>query len=101
MKFYGVGILVLFAVGCGGSDSTNDSNTESEEVKVESCSISNDTISLKSGESCELSDSQANVYGTSSGDLSCNSGTLTYNGNTFTSGQAGITFNGLTFVCAK
>lgn len=101
MKFYGVCILALFAVGCGGSDSSSDSGSEVEEVKVESCSISNDTVSLKSGESCELSDSQASVYGASSGEISCTSGMLTYNGNTFTSGQAGITFNGLTFVCAE
>jgi len=101
MKFYGVCILALFTVGCGGSDSTDNSTSEVVEVKVESCSISSDTISLKSGESCELLDSQSNLYGTSSGEVDCDGGMLTYGGNTFTSGQAGITFNGLTFECAE
>jgi hypothetical protein len=102
MKYYVVTLLSVLAVGCGGSsDSGVDKKPEKEqEVVVSDCIVENDTISLASGGICNLTDIDAGTYSTSSGEVSCDNGVLTYGSGTFSSANAGITFNGLTFMCA-
>lgn len=101
MKYHIVGLLSLLTVGCGGGSDDNVAPAKEEVIVIADCAIENDAISLISGETCNLTENSAGGYSISSGEVSCNNAVLTYEGNDFTSANAGITFNGLTFMCAN
>lgn len=99
MKYYIVGLLSLLTVGCGGGSDDSVEPIQEEVIVIADCVIENDEISLTNGKTCNLTESSAGAYSISSGEVSCNNAVLTYGGNDFTSANAGITFNGLTFMC--
>ena len=100
MKYYVVTLLSVLTIGCGGSSDSGVDEISEKEQEVSDCIVENDTISLTSGGICNIKDSDAVTYSISSGEVSCDNGVLTYGSGTFTSANAGITFNGLTFMCA-
>jgi hypothetical protein len=100
MKYCIVGLLAVLTVGCGGGSDDTEAPAKEKIDVINDCVIENDTLSLANGEKCNLTESSAGGYSITSGEISCDSGVLTYGGSTFTSANAGITFNGLTFMCA-
>ena len=95
--------MALLTTGCGGggsSDSESTSGNTQAEV-VSDCTVESDAITLASGAKCNVTATIASTYSLTAGEISCDNGTLTYGGSTFTSANAGIIFNGLTFICSS
>ncbi len=100
---YLLALLVLASCGGGGkgSDGSSASSTPNQTTTTAQCAVVMSTISLKNGETCNLSAADAALFAVSPGVISCSAGTITYNGNTFQSGTNGFTFNNLKLACAK
>jgi len=96
MKKLVLGIIVIGLSACASDDDKDETNPG----VVSDCVIESDSINLASGESCNLTEESANLYSTTAGEVECNAGVLVYANSTFSTPTSGITFNGLTFVCA-
>lgn len=96
-------ILASFFLSACGGDSTEDLASSlangDNEFEIPDCIVLLNTVNLKNGLSCRLSEDDANLFGTTPGLVSCAGGQITYQGNQFQSGPSGVSFNGLTFVC--
>ena len=105
MKFYSICFMALLTTGCGGGgggDNVSEPVSDNTQAEVVSdCIVENDTITLASGAKCNITDAIASTYSLTAGEISCDDSTLTLNGSTFTSANAGIIFNGLTFMCSS
>lgn len=99
-------VLLTFAmISCGGgsdndSDDSTDTGTNSEEQQVTACTIIDDVLSLDSGQSCTLSDTDAQKYSISAGEIECDNGTINMGGGSYSSGTNGFSMNGLSIKCA-
>lgn len=100
MRCFWISIVFgAFLVSCGsGKSDSSGSATSSSVAAVSACTVTNNTISLASGASCEISASVATQYKTTAGVISCKAGTITQNGSQF---SGGVTLNGLKLDCAK
>jgi ABC-type Fe3+-hydroxamate transport system substrate-binding protein len=100
----GMSAILLALSGCSSSGSSSSSGSEDrqdneeQQVQSQTCVITNDTITVASGSSCDLSAQDAANYNTTAGEVSCSNGTITY--GSFTAGGS-ISLNGLTFACAN
>lgn len=103
-----LGVIILTAVSssliaCGGG-SGNSTNTgsggEGGSVSIQDCQVALSTINLAHGSSCNLTRSDADLFGLTAGLVQCNNGVITYEGNELSSGTASINLNGLNFVCS-
>ena len=97
MRILGLALAFTLAAcssGGGGSDSEGSMVSTGTD-----CVLIMSQITLQSGQSCSLSQADADLFSTSAGNISCDNGTITYNGNTFSSGANGFSFNGLTLLC--
>lgn len=91
----------LVSCGGGGGSDNSDSNSEAPAgdmpIDENICMIVTNEIQLSNGESCTLTEAQANQYSTTAGDISCSNGLITYANSL--QAQGTITFNGLTLIC--
>lgn len=100
-----ISLLAIVALLCacgsdGGSDPAPANTQTSSSAQNENCVVMMSTIALSSGESCTLTQEDADMFSVSAGEISCNAGTITYNGSTFSSGSNNVTFNGLSISCS-
>ena len=99
-------VLLLIAItsfsACGGSSDSSgtfiSSGNNSEALNECVLSENESTISLESGESCEISSDLAQTFSISAGEISCNEGNLTFGGSVF-SATNGVAFGDLTLIC--
>lgn len=104
MKNLNLVFLAVILTGCGssgGNSSGGDTTSSSEAASVADCVVTMSTVSLESGDTCTLNKSDADLFSISAGEISCDSGAINYNGNSFSSGANGFTFNGLTIACGS
>ena len=93
-------LTIIGLSACGGSSDSSGSIINSVGSNDDViCSVSNSTIALADGERCEISDETASLFNISAGEISCESGNLTFGGSTFSSNGTGLLFNGLTLIC--
>ncbi len=89
--------LLSILGACGGGDSSSVGENSSD---FADCVIALNVINLSSGETCYLNKTAADLYGVSPGEISCLGGIINYEGNQFSSGNTGTSFNGLSVNCS-
>ena len=100
MKLTAFAFLLIGLVACGGGGGgSSDSGLIPVANNANACTIITSQIQLSNGQSCELTETQANQFSLSAGTVECANGIVTFGNSQFQSGTDGVLLNGLTFFC--